>query len=343
MQYRLFFGALLVSALAGCGGNSGDSKELLNVSYDPTRELWKELNEKFIEHHKKETGEEISIQQSHGGSGSQARAVIDGLKADVVTLAMWTDIEAIRKKGYIADDWQDRLPNKSLPYHSTIVFVVRKGNPKNIKDWKDLARSGVEVITPNPKTSGNGKLSFLAAWAAIDHEGRKNNKEQEARDREALEFVTDLYRNVSKLDTAARAATQTFAQQKIGDVHLTWENEAYLELEEFDGQLEIVYPSVSIKAEPFVSLVDRVVDKKGTRALAEEYLKFVYTDEAQDILAKHHYRPSNAKILDKHAKSFPKLELVEVTKIAKDWDDASKKFFAEGAIFDDILERVNKN
>src|SRR5207249_7341700 len=266
--------------------------ELLNVSYDPTRELWQELNELFIARHKRETGQDLAINQSHGGSGAQARAVIDGLEADVVTLALGSDTDALRRHGLLADDWHKRLPNNSLPYYSTIVFVVRKGNPETIRDWPDLVRPGVGIITPNPKTSGNGKLSFLAAWGSVL---RRGGSEDDAR-----AFITKLYRNVPKLDTGARGSTITFARQKLGDVHLTWENEAHLEVAEAKGELEIVYPLISIRAEPFVAVVDGNVDRKGTREIAEAYLSFVFTDEAQDVLARHYYRPVSETVLKKY-------------------------------------------
>jgi sulfate/thiosulfate transport system substrate-binding protein len=305
--------------------------ELLNVSYDPTRELWQELNELFIAKHKRETGQDLTINQSHGGSGAQARAVIDGLEADVVTLALGSDTDALRRHGLLADGWQKRLPENSLPYYSTIVFVVRKGNPEKVRDWPDLVRPGVGVITPNPKTSGNGKLSFLAAWGSVVSRGGSED--------DAREFVTKLYRNVPKLDTGARGSTITFARQHLGDVHLTWENEAHLEVAEAKGELEIVYPPVSIRAEPFVAVVDANVDRKGTREIAEAYLRFVYTDEAQEVLARHHYRPISKSVLQKYADRFPKLDLFSIKVIARDWNDAQDRFFAEGGVFDQIQKR----
>jgi sulfate transport system substrate-binding protein len=304
--------------------------ELLNVSYDPTRELWRDLNEAFLARHERETGQRLAIRQSHGGSASQVRAVIDGLEADVVTLALWSDTDALRKKGLLADAWEERLPNRSLPYLSTIVFVVRKGNPKEIKDWPDLVRDGVQVVTPNPKTSGNGKLSFLAAWASVVQRG---GSEEQAR-----EYVTQLYRRVPVLDAGARGATTTFAQKKIGDVHLTWENEARLEVLEAKGELEVVYPPASIRAEPPVAVVDANVDRKGTRASAEAYLRFLWTEEGQEIIARHFYRPTNETVLKRHAESFPAIELVPVTALVRDWDEAQQKFFAEGGVFDRIYE-----
>jgi sulfate transport system substrate-binding protein len=305
--------------------------ELLNVSYDPTRELWQELNELFIAKYKRETGQDLTINQSHGGSGAQARAVIDGLEADVVTLALGSDTDALRRHGLLADHWQKRLPNHSLPYYSTIVFVVRKGNPERVRDWPDLVRPGIGVITPNPKTSGNGKLSFLAAWGSVL---RRGGSEDDAR-----AFVTKLYRNVPKLDTGARGSTITFARQQFGDVHLTWENEAHLEVAEAKGELEIVYPPVSIRAEPFVAVVDANVERKGTRDVAEAYLRFVYTDEAQEVLARHSYRPSSEAVFKKHADRFPKLDLFAIDVIARDSNDAQKRFFAEGGIFDQIQKK----
>jgi sulfate/thiosulfate-binding protein len=311
-------------------GSGGSGNELLNVSYDPTRELWRDLNEAFLKQYEKETGKRYEIKQSHGGSSTQARAVIDGLDADVVTLALWSDTDAIRDKGLIKDGWEDRLPHKALPYFSTIVFVVRKGNPKNIRDWPDLIRGDINIITPNPKTSGNGKLSFLAAWGAVLKAGGS--------DAEARAYITELYRRVPVLDTGARGSTTTFAQKKIGDVHLTWENEAYLEVEEAKGTLEIVYPPRSIKAEPHVAVVDSNVDRKGTRAAAEAYLTFLYTTEAQETIAKHHYRPIEPEVLQKHR--FPNIDLFLVTAVAKDWNDAQQRFFTSEAIFDQICAEI---
>lgn len=338
MRWAAVIGLGLLSiaayAVPGCGGadgQGGGETELLNVSYDPTRELWKDVNAAFIADYEKKAGVKLTINQSHGGSGTQARAVIDGLDADVVTLALFSDTDMIRKTGLLAPGWADRLPNKSLPYLSTIVFVVRKGNPKGIKDWADIVQSGVKVITPNPKTSGNGKLAFLSAWGSVLKRG-----ETEA---EAKDFVTTLYRNTPVLDSGARGSTTTFAQKKLGDVHLTWENEAHLEVAESKGELEIVYPKTSIRAEPHVAVVDSVVDRKKTRAHAEAYLKFLYTDAAQEIIAKHHYRPYNAEVLKKHAADFPEIDLFPVALVAKDWDDAQKRFFSEGGIFDGIYSK----
>jgi len=304
--------------------------ELLNVSYDPTRELWRAINEKFIAQYAKQTGTTLSIKQSHGGSSTQARAVIDGLDADVVTLALWTDTEAIHRAGLIADGWERRLPNDSLPYVSTIVFVVRKGNPKGIKDWPDIVKPGIEIITPNPKTSGNGHLSFLAAWGSVVVRG---GSEQDAKD-----FVTRLYKQVPVLDSGARGSTTTFVQKQIGDVHLSWENEAHLEVQEAGGDLEIVYPPVSIRAEPRPAVVDANVKRKGTAEMAQAYLKFLYSDDGQEIIAKNFYRPTNPAIFKQHAAAFPDIQLFPITAIAKDWADAQKKFIADGGVFDGIYK-----
>jgi sulfate transport system substrate-binding protein len=329
--------AMAVAALPGCapgslseGSDSQSPLELLNVSYDPTRELWRDINGQFIRQFEKETGRKLTIKQSHGASGSQARAVIDGLDGDVVTLALWSDIDSIRKKGLIRENWDERFPNRSLPYFSTIVFVVRKGNPKGIRDWPDLVRQGVEVITPNPKTSGNGKLSFLAAWGSVLHRGGSQD--------EARQFVTELYRHTPVLDTGARGATTTFSQKGIGDIHLTWENEAHLEVREAAGALELVYPPASIRAEPHVAVVDGNVDRKGTREAAEAYLRFLYTDAAQETIAKHFYRPTNPEVLSRHGEMFGSIELFPVTTIAANFEEAQTRFFAEGAVFDSIYQ-----
>jgi len=302
------------------------SLELLNASYDPTRELYRDINAAFIADHRQRTGTDVTLRQSHGGSGTQARAVIDGLEADVVTLAVPADTDAIRKAGLLAEGWQDRLPNKSLPYVSTIVFVVRKGNPKGIRDWPDLVKPGTRIITPNPKTSGNGKLSFLAAWGFV--------KAGRGSDADALDYVKKLYAQVPVLDLAARASTVTFVHKKIGDVHLAWENEAHLEVEEARGAVEIVYPSISILAEPAVAWVDANVARKGTADLAKAYLEFLYTPRAQEIIGKHHYRPTDAAVAARLAASFPPLKLFPVTDIARSWEDCYDRFFGEGKLFD---------
>jgi sulfate transport system substrate-binding protein len=317
-----------VALIAGCNGGHR-SDELLNVSYDPTRELWRDLNDAFIEHYREETGRTLTINQSHGGSSSQARAVIEGLEADVVTLALWSDTNALRRFGLIRDEyWWERLPKNSLPYYSTIVFVVRKGNPRDIRDWPDLVKPGVAVITPNPKTSGNGRLSFLAAWGSVLERGGTED--------EARAFVAELYAHVPVLDSGARGSTATFAQKKLGDIHLTWENEAHLEVAEARGELEIVYPRSSIRAEPFVAIVDENVDANGTRAEAEAYLRFLYTPAAQEIIARHHYRPIDEAVLARHAKELPALRLFPVTALARDWAEAQERFFRHDGVFDKI-------
>ncbi|MCI0642625.1 MAG: sulfate ABC transporter substrate-binding protein [Gemmataceae bacterium] len=338
---RLLCAALLASffsSTTGCG-NVGESKgmpslELLNVSYDPTRELWRDINGHFIPTYEKDQGVRLSIKQSHGGSSTQARAVIDGLEADVVTLAAFPDTNAISRKGLIAEDWLKRLPHNSLPYYSTIVFVVRKGNPKGVKDWNDLVQSDVSIITPNPKTSGNGYLTFLSAWGSVVLRGGSRE--------DAVQFVTKLYKQVPVLDSGARGATATFVHRKIGDVHLAWENEAHLEVREAKGALELIYPPISIRAEPHVAVVDANVDRKKTRAAAEAYLKFLYTDPAQEIIAKHFYRPSNEAILKKHSATFPDVKLFSITEIASSWAEAHKQFIGQGGVFDDIYRPKSK-
>jgi sulfate/thiosulfate-binding protein len=325
--------ALRVLALAAAFAFTGpqvSGAELLNVSYDPTRELWRDINEHFIPIYEKETGDTLTIKQSHGGSSTQARAVIDGLDADVVTLASIIDTNAISKSGLIKEGWVDRLPQRSLPYYSTIVFVVRKGNPNAIKDWPDLVKPGIAIVTPNPKTSGNGYLSFFSAWGSTVLRGGTRE--------DAVAYVTKLYKQVPVLDSGARGATTTFVQKMIGDVHLSWENEAQLEVREAKGDLEIVYPPISIRAEPHVAVVDDNVDRKGTRAAAEAYLNFLYSDAGQEIIAKHYYRPSNDAILKKNAGTFPEMKLFQVTEIAKDFEDAHKQFIGEGGVFDAIYK-----
>ncbi len=303
---------------------------LLNVSYDPTRELWKDINSHFIAQYEKDSGNTLAINQSHGGSSTQARAVVDGLDADVVTLASILDTDAISKKGLISPGWVDRLPNRSLPYFSTVVFVVRKGNPKHIKDWPDLVQPGIEIVTPNPKTSGNGYLSFFSAWGSVILRGGSRQ--------DAIDYVTRLYGQVPVLDTGARGATTTFVQKGIGDVHLAWENEARLEVEEGGVDLEIVYPPISIRAEPHVAVVDINTARKGTGDVAAAYLRYTYTDEAQEIIAKHFYRPSNEAVLKAHAASFPELRLFSITEIARDFPDAHKQLIADGGVFDTIYK-----
>ena len=307
---------------------------LMNVSYDATRELWKALNPAFIDKHFAETGVRVTIKQSHGASGSQARSIIDGLEGDVATLSIWSDTDSLRKKGLIHEGWESQFPNRSLPYTSTVVFVTRQGNPRKITDWSDLVQEGVSVITPNPKTSGNGKLSFLAAWGSVIARGGSED--------EAREFVTKLYSRVPVLDTGARGSTTTFAQKGIGDVHLALESEAKLEVHEANGVLQIVYPPQSILHEPHVALVDRVVDQRGTRTVAEAYLNFLFTPEGQEIITRHHFRPTNPDILKAHSSQFPTIKMFLITDFVPDWDVANAKFFADGAIFDSIYSSVSR-
>jgi sulfate/thiosulfate transport system substrate-binding protein len=319
--------APILALLSASSLYAAEEITLLNVSYDPTRELWRDLNEHFIADYKAKSGVDVKINQSHGGSSTQARAVIDGLEADVVSLASYIDTNAIAKRGLIKAGWVDRLPNRSLPYTSTLVFVVRKGNPWQIKDWPDLVKGGVEIVTPNPKTSGNGYLSFFSAWGSVVLRG--GNEDQ------AKAFLAELYKHVPVLDSGARGATTTFVQKRIGDVHIAWENEAHLEVEESKGQLEIVYPPISILAEPFVTVVDDNIDRaKGHRAAAEAYLKYLYTDEGQNIIAKHFYRPSSPAVLAAHKATFPDIELFPITKIAPGWEEAQKRFTGDGGLFD---------
>ena len=334
MSIRRFAFAALASALtiAGAAGPAAAAETLLNVSYDPTRELYSEFNAAFNKHWQAQGNEAITIQQSHGGSGKQARAVIDGLRADVVTLALSGDIDELYKLGkLIPEDWQTRLPDASTPYTSTIVFLVRKGNPKGLKDWDDLVKPGVEVITPNPKTSGGARWNFLAAWAFAQQKYGSEAKAQE--------FVGQLYKNVPVLDTGARGSTITFVNNNIGDVLLAWENEAFLALKEEGGDnFEIAAPSLSILAEPPVAVVDENVDKKGTRKVAEAYLNYLYSDEGQRLAAKHFYRPRNQAIASEFAEQFPALKLVTVDKDFNGWKTAQPKFFNDGGVFDQIYQ-----
>jgi len=316
--------------------DAGDKKEplkpveLLNVSYDPTRELYEAYNKAFAAHWKQETGQEVKIKQSHGGSGKQSLAVIDGLKADVVTLALGYDIEAIKNKGLINEGWQSKFELNSSPYTSTIVFLVRKGNPKGIKDWDDLVKDGVQVITPNPKTSGGARWNYLAAWGyALKH---NNNDEAKAQ-----EFVKKLFKNVPVLDSGARGSTTTFVERGIGDVLLAWENEAFLSINELGpDKFEIVYPSLSVLAEPPVAVVDKVVDSRGTREVAEAYLKYLYSEEGQRIAAQNYYRPTLAKVADEFKDQFKPLELLTIDQDFGGWNAAQEKHFADGGIFDKI-------
>jgi sulfate/thiosulfate transport system substrate-binding protein len=311
----------------------GGEVSLLNVSYDPTRELYQDFNQSFAKYWKAKTGQTVTIEQSHGGSSKQARAVIDGLQADIVTLALAYDIDAISQNaGLLPADWQKRLPQNSTPYTSTIVFLVRKGNPKHIKDWDDLVKPGISVITPNPKTSGGARWNYLAAWAyALKQPG---GSEQTAQD-----FVKRLYKNVPVLDSGARGSTTTFVQREIGDVLVAWENEAFLSIKELGPEkAEIVVPSQSILAEPPVAIVDKVVDKKGTRAVAQAYLEYLYTPEGQEIAAKNYYRPRLESVAKKYASTFPNIKLVTIDEVFGGWQKAQKTHFADGGVFDQIYQ-----
>jgi sulfate/thiosulfate transport system substrate-binding protein len=321
-------GLLLAMSIPGWGQVS-----LLNVSYDPTRELYQDFNRAFAQYWKAKTGQTVTIEQSHGGSSKQARAVIDGLQADVVTLALAYDIDAIASNASLLPaDWQKRLPQNSTPYTSTIVFLVRKGNPKRVKDWDDLVKPGISVITPNPKTSGGARWNYLAAWAyALKQPG---GNEQKARD-----FVTRLYRNVPVLDSGARGSTTTFVQREMGDVLIAWENEAFLSLKELGpDKVEIVVPPQSILAEPPVAVVDKVVDKKGTRSIAQAYLEYLYTPEGQEIAAKNYYRPRLASVANKYGSTFPRITLVTIDETFGGWQKAQKTHFADGGVFDQIYQ-----
>lgn len=320
---------MLLATTLIIGPEAFAEKTLLNVSYDPTRELYQAFNPAFAKYWQAQTGEKIRINQSHGGSGKQARSVIDGLEADVVTLALAVDIDAIAEHSkQLPDNWQTRLPQNSSPYTSTIIFLVRKGNPKGIKDWNDLARPGVVVITPNPKTSGGARWNYLAAWEF----GKQKFGEDRAKD-----FVKDIFKNVPVLDSGARGSATTFIERGIGDVLISWENEAFLALKEYGSdKFEIVIPSFSILAEPTVALVDRVVDKKGTRQVAEAYLQYLYTDEGQEIAARHFYRPTHEKIAEKYAKQFPAMKLFKVDDAFGSWKNAQKAHFDDGGTFDQI-------
>ena len=324
----------VLAALALLGlSAAAPAQEILNVSYDPTRELYQEVNAAFAAQWQARTGKAVTIQQSHGGSGKQARAVIDGLEADVVTLALAYDVDAIADAGLLAKDWQKRLPNNSAPYTSTIVFLVRRGNPKGIRDWGDLVKPGISVITPNPKTSGGARWNYLAAWAwALQQPGGSEAK--------AREFVTALFRNVPVLDSGARGATNTFVQRGLGDVLLAWENEAFLSIRELGpDKVDVVVPPFSILAEPPVAVVDKVADRKGTRAAAEAYLKFLYTPEGQALAARHYYRPRDAAALAKAPVKFAPMKLVTIDGVFGGWTKAQKTHFSDGGTFDQIYSR----
>ena len=325
--FKLTLAALVASATLGAAAQQAVT--LLNVSYDPTRELYVEFNAAFAKYWKAKAGQDVNIKQSHGGSGKQARSVIDGLDADVVTLALAGDVDALNKNGgWLVPDWQKRLPHNSAPYTSTIVLVVRQGNPKGIKDWDDLIKPGVSVITPNPKTSGGARWNYLAAW---EFARRKLGGDAKAKD-----FIQALYKNVPVLDTGARGSSITFAQRNQGDVFISWENEAHLLEKEFGSKVDIVYPSISILAEPPVSVVDKNVDRKGTRAVAQAYLEYLYSDEGQDIAGKNFYRPISEKFQAKYVKQLPRINLFTIEQAFGGWTKADKDHFADGGSFDQI-------
>ena len=331
---RPFFRFVLAAVLTALSliANAQSPVSLLNVSYDPTREFYADYNAAFIKHWKAKTGQDVTVRQSHGGSGKQARAVIEGLDADVVTLALAGDIDALHKNGaWVAKDWQTRLPLASSPYTSTIVLVVRKGNPKGIKDWDDLVKPGVSVITPNPKTSGGARWNYLAAWEFA--------KRKYGGDDKAKQFMAKLFANVPVLDTGARGASITFAQRNQGDVFLSWENEAYLLEKEFGNKVDFVYPSLSILAQPPVAVIDKNVDRKGTRAVAQAYVQFLYSEEAQDIIGKNFYRPTSAKAQAKYAKQLPKVNLFTIEEAFGGWEKANNAHFVDGGSFDQIYTR----
>jgi sulfate/thiosulfate transport system substrate-binding protein len=341
----------IVAMASGCHRESHESVEILNVSYDPTRELYKDFNQAFAKHWATQTGQKVGVRMSHGGSGKQARSVIDGLAADVVTLALAYDVDAIRQKaGLLPKDWQKRLPQNSAPYTSTIVFLVRKGNPKGIKDWNDLVKPGVSIITPNPKTSGGARWNYLAAWGyALKHElgdlaKLKDPKSADAvakAQEKAREFVKKLFDQVAVLDSGARGSTMTFVKQGIGDVLLAWENEAFLSVQELGpDKFEIIVPSVSILAEPTVAVVEKNVEKHGTRDVAEAYLKYLYSPEGQTIAAKHYYRPRDTKSVPaKYLKHFSKVELFTIDDVFGGWEKAQPEHFDDGGVFDQISKR----
>ena len=335
MQLTAFVRTLMAGALFAAASVAYADTTLLNVSYDPTRELYEEFNTAFAKQWKAKTGETVKINQSHGGSGKQARSVIDGLEADVVTLALAYDIDELGEKKLLPADWQKRLPHNASPYTSTIVFLVRKGNPKGIKDWADLVKPGIEVVTPNPKTSGGARWNYLAAWGYAQRQPNGN-------DATAKDFVKRLYKNVKVLDSGARGSTTTFVERGIGDVLIAWENEAYLAVKELGpDKFQIVTPSISILAEPPVSVVDKVVDKRGTRKVATAYLEYLYTPEGQEIAAKNYYRPRDAKVAAKYAKSFAPVKLFNIDEGFGGWQKAQKTHFADGGTFDQIYQPTN--
>jgi len=321
----------VLAALISATAFSVSAKDFLNVSYDPTRELYDNFNKEFSAYWKKSTGQDINFKQSHGGSGKQARAVIDGLDADVVTLALAADIDEIAKRGLLPTDWQKKFPQNSTPYTSTIVFLVKKGNPKGIKDWGDLVKSGVDIITPNPKTSGGARWNYLAAWAWAKHQPGGN-------DAKAQEFVRQIYKQTKVLDSGARGATTTFAERGIGDVLLAWENEAHLALREQPGKFEIITPSLSILAEPPVAIVEKNAKKDGNENLAKAYLNYLYSPAGQAVAAKNFYRPRNAAVLKQYSHVFKSLKLVTIDKEFGGWTKVQKQHFDNGGIFDQIVK-----
>ncbi len=329
------FKSLILAAVALATAAAGSAKtiELLNVSYDPTRELYADYNAAFAKYWKAKTGDDVVVKQSHGGSGAQARAVVDGLQADVVTLALAADIDALHNNGKLVPaDWQKRLPSNSTPYTSTIVLLVRKGNPKGIRDWDDVVKPGISIVVPNPKTSGGARWAYLAAWGYAQ---RKYGSEEKAK-----EFITALYKNVPVLDSGARGATTTFVERGIGDVLLTWENEAFLAIKQFGSdKFEIVVPSVSILAEPPVAVVDRVAKRKGTTEVAKAYLDYLYSDEGQDIAGRNFYRPRNPAAAERYASVFPKIELFTIDDTFGGWTKAQQTHFADGGVFDQIYQK----
>jgi len=340
---RILLVTFLAAAFAACSASSNDrptagaqpAVDLLNVSYDPTRELYQDYNAEFAKYWKVKAAQEVTVKQSHGGSGAQGRSVIDGLDADVVTLALAYDIDAIAQAGLTGADWQKRLPQNSSPYTSTIVFLVRKGNPKGIKDWNDLLNPGVQIVTPNPKTSGGARWNYLAAWGYA-------LKQPEGNEAKARDFVAQLFKKVPVLDSGARGATTTFVERGIGDVLLAWENEAYLALDEAKDKVDIVVPSISILAEPPVAVVDKVVDRKGTRAVAEAYLQYLYSPEGQEIAAKNHYRPRDEQVAAKYPDSFAKITLFTIDDVFGGWQAAQKTHFADAGTFDQIYRPGGK-
>lgn len=344
----ILFSMVFVFGMVGCSSQSSkqqtetskadtnDKKpedvELLNVSYDPTREFYEEFNERFSTHWKEKTGQKVTVKQSHGGSGKQSRSVIDGLEADVVTLALAYDIDVIAQSGKLSEDWQEKLADNSSPYTSTIVFLVRKGNPKGIKDWDDLVKSDVSVITPNPKTSGGARWNYLAAWGYALKQSKGDEKK-------AKEFVTKLFKNVPVLDSGARGSTTTFVERGIGDVLIAWENEAFLAINELGkDEFKIVVPSISILAEPPVTVVDKVAEKHGTTEVAKAYLDYLYTEEGQEIAAKNYYRPRSKEVAKKYGGQFPEINLFTIDELFEGWKSAQKTHFDDGGVFDDIYK-----